>query len=258
MKYADPEEARDLPGLRLALTEGGPGPWSESAKAIFHVKNLAYTPVRQAAGGANEALAAWTGHRNAPIAVYESEPARAGWCEILLLAERLAPEPSLLPADCAARALAIGLAHEIAGEQGLGWSRRLVMLHDTFEARRNAGKAAGRMGFMAGLYGYSPDAARRAHARVVALLEMLSDRIEASHARGAHYLLGDELSAPDLYWACFAAMFAPLPDALCPMPAPLRTQYSVVDPQITRALRAPLLDHRDRIYAEHLKLPLDF
>ena len=56
--------------------------------------------------------------------------------EILLLAERLAPTPSLLPADPAVRALAFGLAHEICGEAGLGWSRRLQMVHASLQ---NAG-----------------------------------------------------------------------------------------------------------------------
>jgi glutathione S-transferase len=111
---------------------------------------------------------------------------------------------------------------------------------------------------MATLYGYSESAAGRAHARVVALLEMLADRIEASRARGGRYLLGDAISAPDLYWACFAAMFAPLSEPLCPMPAPLRAQYTAVDPLLSRALRPSLLDLRDRVYAEHLELPLDF
>ena len=44
----------------------------------------------------------------------------------MLLAERLAPAPALLPADPASRALALGLAHELCGEAGLGWSRRLA------------------------------------------------------------------------------------------------------------------------------------
>jgi hypothetical protein len=50
MDYVDVEEGWRADGLRLVLTAGGPGPWSEAAKAVFHVKGLAWTPVRQNAG----------------------------------------------------------------------------------------------------------------------------------------------------------------------------------------------------------------
>ena len=97
MEYKTVAEAKDLPGLRLALTAGGPAPWSQAAKSIFQVKHIPYIPVAQHGGQANEDLVAWTGHRNAPVAMYDKEPARTGWYEILMLAERLAPTPSLLP-----------------------------------------------------------------------------------------------------------------------------------------------------------------
>ncbi len=68
MDYKTPAEARELPGLRIALTAGLPAPWSMAARFMFDVKGLAYTPVEQLAGEANEELVAWTGHRNAPPA----------------------------------------------------------------------------------------------------------------------------------------------------------------------------------------------
>ena len=45
MEYKTVAEAKDLPGLRLALTAGAPAPWSQSAKSILHVKNIPYIPV---------------------------------------------------------------------------------------------------------------------------------------------------------------------------------------------------------------------
>ena len=68
MEYKTVAEAKDLPGLRLALTVGGPAPWSQAAKSIFQVKHIPYIPVAQHGGQANEELVAWTGHRNAPVA----------------------------------------------------------------------------------------------------------------------------------------------------------------------------------------------
>lgn len=258
MRYLEVDQARDLPGLRLALTIGGPGPWSEAAKAVFHVDSVSYTAVRQDSGDPNEALHAWTGHRNAPVAVFDDEPARATWSEILLLAERLSSEPCLLPENPHERVLVMGLGHEICGEQGLGWSRRILMFDATVGERARRGKPLGRMGAMASLYGFAPERVVAARRRVVTLLEMLTSRLESQRARGSDYLVGDSLSAADLYWACFAAMFAPLPQAQCPITDSLRQLYTVTDPEVHAALHPVLLEHRDGIYERHLELPLDF
>ena len=258
MEYLDVAQARERGGLRLALTVGGPGPWSESAKAVFQVKGIPFLAVRQDSGEPNADLERWTGHRNAPVAVYEDEPARAGWCEILLLAERLGEHPALLPADAAERALVLGLCHEICGEEGLGWTRRLLMLDGVLRAREQAGKPVGRMGFMAGLYGHRRERIPWAERRVAALLSMLAERLLTQQKRGSDYLVGDAVSAVDLYWACFAAMFAPLPDDVCPMATPLRDMYTVREGPMAAALHPELIAHRDRIYERHLTLPLDF
>ncbi len=49
--YVEVEEARGMAGLRLVLSPGVPGPWSEAAKGIFYVKKIPYIPVRQKMGG---------------------------------------------------------------------------------------------------------------------------------------------------------------------------------------------------------------
>ena len=127
MEYRSIADARTLDGLRLILTAGVPGPWSESAKAVFRARGVPYTPIEQELGGDNEEQVSWLGIRNAPVALYNDEKPRSGWAEILFLAERLGSGPSLIPEDPFDRALMFGLAHEIAGEDGLGWCRRLLM-----------------------------------------------------------------------------------------------------------------------------------
>src|SRR5712672_2762689 len=113
MQYKTIANARELPGLRLVLSMGVPSPWGEAAKGILYVKGIPYTPVGQVPAADNHELAAWTGFRNAPIAVYGSERALDRWLDILMLAERLESSPSLLPAMPEDRALMIGLANEI-------------------------------------------------------------------------------------------------------------------------------------------------
>ena len=90
MNYVHVDDAKDQPGLRLALTMGVPGPWSQSAKYLFEYKQYPFIAVGQKGAQENLELFAWTGHRNAPVAVFEDEAPRVGWCEIVMLAERLA------------------------------------------------------------------------------------------------------------------------------------------------------------------------
>ncbi len=254
--YVEVEEARRLPGLRLVLTAGVPGPWSEAAKAVFHVKKLPFVKVRQEGGGENRALAEWTGQTSAPVAIWNDEPPRTTSLEILHLAERLAPEPRLLPADPEGRAHVLGTCLEIIGEMGLGWCRRLMML-DAVVARVPEGQSPPEsIHRLCVKYGYSRAAAAAAPARVAAILFMLTRGLAAAGRDG--FLCGDRLSAADLYWATFAALVAPLPHDVCPMPDYMRVMYTATDPNLLAALDPALLAHRDRIYRDHLELPLDF
>lgn len=258
-KYVDVAAAREATGLRLVLTEGVPGPWGEAAKGLFHAKNIAFVAVRQEGGGENSELAAWTGHANAPQAIYNDEPARCGWSEIVLLAERLAPEPSLLPPDPRERATMFGLLHEIAGEMGLGWCRRLMMIDPGLKLPADAlGPMRAIFERLGDRYGYSSEAAARAEQRVIDILQVLAAQWQAQREAGHRFLIGDQASALDLYWAAFAALLSPLPPDACPMPEGLRQQYGTPGPRVEAALDPALLDHRDAIYRDFLQLPMDF
>jgi len=80
MDYVSVAEARAMPGLRLALSAGTPGPWGEAAKAVLKLRCVPFTPVRQHIMQANEELAEWTGFRNAPVAVAKNGGA-SGHCD---------------------------------------------------------------------------------------------------------------------------------------------------------------------------------
>jgi len=261
MKYLEVEEARRRSGLRLVLTPGVPGPWGEAAKAAFTLKGIRFLAVRQRAGQDNDALHEWTGVRNAPVAVLDDERPRSAWNEIVLLAERLAPEPALLPADPEARALVLGLSHEICGPEGFGWCRRLLLIHEVLAnvpPERRTDPALAVLVTLGERYGYDPlrvDAVRR---RIADVLRLLSGRLQRQRERGSPYLVGDALTAADVHWACFAAMVEPLPATVCAMPDGVRAGYTLRDPALRKLADPILLEHRDRIYREHLTLPLDF
>jgi len=259
-QYLEVTEARERAGLRLAISAGYPGPWGEAAKGVFRLKGIPFVLVRQLVGMPNDELWAWTGQRNAPIAVYADERPRSHWADILALAERLAPEPRLVPADPEERVCMFGLANELCGETGFGWARRLLLLDDMRQGAEAPGAPPAYVEIYRNLgarYGYSPEAAAASRERTREVLALLSAQLRAQRARGRRYLVGDSLSALDVYWATFAVLIDPLPDEHCRMDPQLRRSYTASDPEL-RALAAPLLEHRDRVYREHLGLPLDF
>jgi glutathione S-transferase len=250
-EYVSVDEAIARRGLRMVVVGGVPSPWGEAAKGILYIKRLDWVAVRLAYD--SEPLRPWAGQRSGPIAIYDNEPPRAGWAEILLLAERLAPEPALVPSDALARAQLFGLAHEICGEEGLGWTLRLLMIH----AGRQASPPTPISGYLGGKYGYSREAAAAAPARAVALLRMLSALLAREKARGNGYLLGASVTALDLYFAAFSNLLAPLPPEQLPMPPAARAILTSPPPEVMAALDPALLAHRDFVFAKHVGLPLE-
>jgi glutathione S-transferase len=259
-EYLDIEEARARSGLRLVVPPV-PGPWAEGAKGLFFVKGLPYARVRQDPGQANEALVAWTGESNAPQVVYDDERPRSAWTEMIWLAERLAPDPPLLPADAEQRAVLFGLGFAICDEEGFGWQRRLMMFHELlsipFDVLPESNPVRRMVQRMGERYGYSARTAEAAPRRAAEILRLLASRLAAQRAKGSRYFIGDRLSALDVYWAAFAALLSPLPPEQCPMPDVMRSQYTLRDPVMREAAAPLLLEHRDFIYDEHLELPID-
>jgi len=251
-QYVSVEEAITRGGLRMVVVGDVPSPWGEAAKGIFQIKGLQWAAVRLVYDC--DALKQWAGQRSGPVAIYDNERPRSGWAEILLLAERLAPTPSLLPGDAAGRALVFGLAHEICGEAGLGWSRRLQMVHAGLHNAGGFSEPVAR--YVGKKYGYSPELGAAAGVRVAQLLRMLAARLQAQRAAGSRYLVGDSLTAVDVYSAVFMAMFSPLPPEQCKMDAASRTAFGLRDAATDAALDPALLEHRDMMYTRHLELPL--
>jgi glutathione S-transferase len=251
-EYVSVEEAIKRRGVRMVVVGDVPSPWGEAAKGILHIKGIEWVAVRLAYD--SELLKEWAGQRSAPVVVYENERPRSNWAEILLLAERLAPSPSLLPTNPADRALVFGLAHEMCGEGGLGWSRRLQLVHAGLD---NAGGFPERISkYIGKKYGYSPEAGAAAGPRAAELLGMLIARLKAQHHAGSHFYVGNSLTAADIYSATFAALFDPLPPEQCKMEAGTRAAFALRDPHTDSALDRILFDHRDMMYAKYLELPL--
>ena len=177
LQYRSFEEIVDHPGLRIVLVKGVPSPWGQAAKTIF-----AAAPWRP--GEPNENIVTWGGEASAPIVAWAKEKPVNRWIDILYLAERLAPKPALLPTDVTQRALMIGLSHEICGEMGVGWNRRLQLFAPAFAS----GSPPAGISRMGSKYGYNEDDARAAGERTAASLKALATQLKSQYARGVNYL----------------------------------------------------------------------
>ena len=249
--YVSAAEAMHLSGLRVAFTRGVPGPWGLAVRAIFEHKNIPFVPVAQDAGEPNEDLQRWTGQNSAPVAVLDDERPRALWSEMLLLAERLAPEPRLIPADPDERTLMFGLAHEMCAEDGLGWSLRWLLFA--------AMEAGGVQNFPSLVKKYDAGVSvEHAQRRVNAVLGLLARRLGAQQARGSEFLVGDSLTAADFYWTAFSNLLDAMAEDLCDMPDYYRRLGQLIAPYLDAAVPGILLEHRDRIARRYMRIPMKF
>src|SRR5580698_1683365 len=173
LQYRSFEEIIDHPGLRIVMVQGMPSPWAQAAKTIFEIKGLEYVPAPWKPGEANENIVAWGGETSAPIVAWAKEKPINRWIDILYLAERLAPTPSLIPSDATQRALMIGLSHEICGEMGIGWNRRLQIFAPAFAS----GSPPPNISRMGGKYGYHESDAKAAGERIAGSLNALATQL---------------------------------------------------------------------------------
>lgn len=249
--YVTAEDAIGMPGLRIAFSQGLPAPWGEAVRAIFTLKKIPFVAVAQQPGGDNEALLRWTGQSSAPVAMFGTERVRSRWDEMLLLAERLAPEPRLIPLDEEDRVTLFGLCHALCGEDGLGWNLRILLLDDL--ERSGAFPVAS----MKARYtdGAPLSAARR---RVNAIIALLARRLSAQGGEGSGYFVGNAVSAADIYWTTFSNLLSAMSADVCPMPDFYRDCAKFGAAQLEAPLPAILLDHRERILRRYFCLPMSF
>ena len=271
LDYISIADAKKLSGLRLILGAYPiPGPWREACKGLFHVKGIPYTPVvtgnegtSDLEVGMNESqseLFAWTSQSSAPVAIWNDERPRSSWTDQLNLAERLEPEPPLIPTDIDLRRTMFGLINELAGENGLAWTKRLLMVDGPLQTLPKDDDSRGFYEFLGNKYGYTEAGAATGPARLVNILNTFNDQLAAQKSSGSDYLITDRLTAVDIYWATFCGLLDPLPPNQCPMVTAWRIpdMYGYAHPDVDKALTPELRAHREFIYNEHLELPIVF
>lgn len=250
-EYLSVDAAIQRSGLRMVVVGNVPSPWGEAAKGICHVKGIPFAAVRLVYD--NEALKQWAGQLSGPVAIYDNEVPRSGWAEILMLAERLASEPALLPLDPESRGRALLLADKFCGHSGLAWNRRLQLVHAGLQKTGGFGERVAI--YLGNKYGYDAAQSENYSSRVRTLLRELGAALREQRHAGPYYL-GAKLSATDIYSATCIAMFMPLPESQCAMHPVSRAAFEWLDDETLAAIDPLMLEHRDMMYARHLELPL--
>lgn len=251
MEYISVDEARALSGLRLVLVKAMPSPWSLAARAIFDLKGIEYTAAAQYVGQENPELLAWSGHSNAPVVAYNDERLIHTPESIILLAERINPQPQLVPVDAAQRAWMFGLLREVVGENSLAWYRRIAAFGLSGSADPKEG--------MTHKYGYRDDQFEIADQACTDVLKLISNTLKDQLAKGSQYLVGDSLTALDIYAAIFLAiMVKPEDNGLIPLPEMLFEIYGQPSELIDTVFDDCLNDYRKKILERHVNTPMEY
>jgi glutathione S-transferase len=241
IEYVDLEVARAAPGIRMVVASSVPSPWTEAAKGVFRLAGL---PVKAVRGTDMKAVAAWIGVDNVPAVVFGAEPVRTSWAAIVGLAARLAPG-TILPDDPAARADVFGAIELVAGDEGIGWSTRLAMVHAGLVSDGARGFRAPVSAYLARRYGYVVEDAPHLVDRVTRRFALLRERLGTRD-----YFGGASPNALDVYVATFLTLLAPISEEACPaMRASLRTAFAAAAEELggivaRRADRAARADVR--------------
>jgi len=211
LRFISLEEAAAMTtGTRVTFIPGIPAMYSEALKNVCYVKGVplirALHPmlgVDKATGEDRQArLYELTRQTSLPTMFHDEERPRNVWIEQLDLAERIgAPgTPKLIPDDFEQRVEVMGLCAVVLGEDGLVWNMRI--LTDSPLARK---------------YGYSEEASTAAPAKIAEVIRLFDRRLEAQERRGSAYLVGDAITAVDVYWATFSMSIAPAPPDIMPI-----------------------------------------
>lgn len=242
LEYVELAAARAARGVRLVVSGLVPSPWSQAAKGLFRVAGVPVLAVR--AAREDPELRAWTSSHNVPVVLHDDEPPRTSWSDIVMLADGLAPGVLLAP-EIDRRMRTIALLHELAGERGLGWNARLLMIEAGLHGEGERGFPRPVAHYLAGKYGHAPERVAVARARGRAQLAALEREL------GAREFFGDAgPDALDVYVACFLTILEPLSEADCPRMAPaLRRAFLVAHEELGDAVGASLVAHQRRMRA---------
>ncbi len=204
------EEAIEMKtGTRITFVPGVQALYAEALKNICYVKMIHITRVLHPLMGTDKEtgedrqsnLYKLTKQKSLPTMLHDEERPRNVWIEQLALAEQIgsSESPSIIPESFELRAEMYGLCAIILAEDGLVWNMRI--LNDGPLGRK---------------YGYSEAASSSAPAKIVDALKVINKKLESQKKLGSQYLIGNKLSAVDIYWATMSMCMVPAAEDIMP------------------------------------------
>ena len=240
-------------GTRVTFLPGIPALFSEALKNICFVKSVPLIRVLHPRMGTDEVtgedrqtrLYDLTAQTSLPTMFHDEERPRNVWIEQLALAEKIGADgtPMLLPENFEQRAEVIGLCGILVAEDGFIWNMRI--LTDSPLAQK---------------YGFSEETSASAPSKMAEIITIFDQRLEAQAQRGSNYLVGDTLTAVDIYLATFSMSVLPPPPEIMPL---TRQNHRMLEyfranaeiPEIAKALTKRIEEHQLFILTTHCETP---
>ena len=248
------EESNSLKkGTRVTFIPGLQAMYAEALKNICFVKKIPLIRVLHPLMGTDKEtgqdrqakLYELTSQTSLPTMFHDEERPRNVWIEQLSLAERIGAEDSLsiIPENFEDKAKMFGLCAIVLGEDGLVWNMRI--LFDSPLAQK---------------YGYSESASSLAPNKMAEIISLIDKRLESQEAKGSKYLVGNSLSAADIYWATMSMAVLPVPLSIMPKTKQNQGMLMFFEsnskiPKIKEVLSQRLIDHQHYILNTYCETP---
>ncbi len=186
-----------------------------------------------------------TSQTSLPTMLHDKERPRNVWIEQLALAEQIgaADSPALIPDNFELQVEMFGLCAVVLAEDGIIWNMRILI--DSPLGRK---------------YGYSKEASSAAPGKIAEVITLIDNRLEAQEKRGSRYLVGDALTAADIYWATMSMTVLPTPPEIMPRTQQNKGMFIFFDgnskiPVIEEALTKRIEDHQRFILKTYCETP---
>ncbi len=246
------EAAEMTEGTRITFMPGVQALYAEALKNICFAKQIAviralHPPMgidKETGQDRQARLYELTRQTGLPTMFYEQERPRNVWTEQLALAERIGSSSRMLiPADFDHRVTMFGLCAVVLAEDGLVWNMRI--LNDGALSRK---------------YGYSKAASDAAPEKIVQIIKVFDTHLSQQSERGSRYLVGDTLSAADIYWATMSMSITATPPEIMPVTKQNQgmLKYFAANskrPEIAEVLSDRILDHQRYILTTYCETP---
>ena len=248
------EEAASMEeGTRVTFAPGVQAMFSEALKNICYVKKVPLTRVLHPNMGVDKEtgedrqakLYELTSQSSLPTMFHDKERPRNVWIEQLALAERIGTKDSLklIPDNFEHRVEMFGLCAVVLGEDGLTWNMRILI--DSPLGQK---------------YGYSEEASSAAPGKIAEVIALIDSRLAAQEKNGSRYLVGDSLTAVDIYWATMSMTILPVPLEIMPKTQQNQGMLGFFEmnskiPEIADALTKRIQEHQQYILTTYCETP---